>query len=159
MRALSIHQPYASFIIENIKFHETRSWRPHKNMIGETFAIHASKTTRTMHMLRNFVKENDPTDNATRLLCKTALEFLDNDIDNTISYGAIIGTARINYVIDCMGASAHRISILEKSLGNWSQGNYAWHLADVCAIDPIQWKGQQGWFHVPDELIAEAQQS
>ena len=44
MKALTLHQPYASLIAYGIKTIETRSWKPPDDLIGERFAIHAGKT-------------------------------------------------------------------------------------------------------------------
>lgn len=46
MKALSLHQPWASLIAEGVKTIETRSWRVPVPMIGQRFAIHAARTDR-----------------------------------------------------------------------------------------------------------------
>ena len=43
MKAISLHQPWASLIAEGIKTIETRSWAPPKALIGQRIAIHAAK--------------------------------------------------------------------------------------------------------------------
>lgn len=151
MRALSIHQPYASLIIKNMKLHETRSWRPHEDMIGETIAIHASKTRKTLDKF--FSEKEQDTGSMSRCIALMRIEDL---YVTHRPFGAIIGTARISDVIACGGPNTHRISVLEKTLGDWSQGNFAWKLSHVYPIQPIPWKGQQGWFNVPDDIIAAA---
>ena len=43
MKAITLHQPWASLIAVGAKTIETRSWAPPKNLIGERIAIHAGK--------------------------------------------------------------------------------------------------------------------
>ena len=45
MKAISLHQPWASLIAVGIKTIETRSWAPPKALIGQRIAIHAAKKT------------------------------------------------------------------------------------------------------------------
>ena len=42
MKALTLHQPWASLIADGRKTIETRSWAPPRTLIGERIAIHAS---------------------------------------------------------------------------------------------------------------------
>ncbi|WP_103730675.1 ASCH domain-containing protein [Novosphingobium sp. HII-3] len=42
MKALTVHQPFASLIMAGAKPYEFRSWRPHAAMIGQRVVIHAS---------------------------------------------------------------------------------------------------------------------
>ena len=44
MRALTLHQPWATLIALGIKTIETRSWPPPRNLMGQTVAIHAGRT-------------------------------------------------------------------------------------------------------------------
>ena len=44
MRALTLHQPWATLIALGIKTIETRSWPPPAGMLGQTIAIHAGRT-------------------------------------------------------------------------------------------------------------------
>ena len=43
MKALTLHQPWASLIAHGVKTIETRSWAPPARVIGERIAIHAGK--------------------------------------------------------------------------------------------------------------------
>ena len=45
MRAISLHQPWASLIAEGHKDVETRSWAPPGRLVGQRIAIHAAKRT------------------------------------------------------------------------------------------------------------------
>ena len=43
MRAITLHQPWASLIAHGVKDIETRSWPPPQTMVGQRIAIHAGK--------------------------------------------------------------------------------------------------------------------
>ena len=43
MKALTLHQPWASLIVRGYKRLETRSWAPPKKLIGDRIAIHAAQ--------------------------------------------------------------------------------------------------------------------
>ena len=43
MKALTLHQPWASLIADGRKAIETRSWPPPRTLIGKRIAIHAGK--------------------------------------------------------------------------------------------------------------------
>lgn len=43
MKALSLHQPWASAIFAGIKKHETRSWKLSPAVVGVPIALHAAK--------------------------------------------------------------------------------------------------------------------
>lgn len=44
MKAITLHQPWASLIVEGVKKIETRSWLPPKQVLGKQIAIHAGRT-------------------------------------------------------------------------------------------------------------------
>ena len=55
MKAITLHQPWASLIAEGIKTIETRSWAPSREIIGQRIAIHAAKrksTEEDLYILR-----------------------------------------------------------------------------------------------------------
>ena len=59
MKAISLHEPWASLIASGHKTLETRSWRPPKLLVGCTIAIHAAKRRPTKEDLR-VLQEIDP---------------------------------------------------------------------------------------------------
>jgi len=49
----------------------------------------------------------------------------------------------------------HQITEIERIYGNYEIGRFAWFLTDIVALpEAIPFKGHQGFFHVPDELLA-----
>ena len=43
MKAITLHQPWATLIADGAKTIETRSWRPPQTLIGQRIVIHAGK--------------------------------------------------------------------------------------------------------------------
>ena len=137
MKALSIIQPWASLIALGAKKIETRSWRTEYR---EPVAIHASKRI--------------PED--CWLLCfeepfKTALAefFMGNSI--YIPTGSIVAIATI---ADCIPVEQISPELAtEIAFGNYEPGRFAWLLTAVKRFQrPIQCKGAQGLWTVPEEI-------
>ena len=131
IRGLSIRQPWASLIAEGNKRIETRSWSTtHRGLV----AIHASKA-----------------------FPKDALRFAQEEralgrIPPRIPRGAIVAVARIGNVIGTDEA-AWQISGLERHLGDYSDGRYAWYLEDVRALEePIPCRGALSLWKLPPEV-------
>lgn len=70
MKALTLHQPWATLIASGVKTSETRSWPPPKALYGQRIAIHAGRkeiARRDIHLLRGIAERlpwfrpNDPT--------------------------------------------------------------------------------------------------
>lgn len=124
MKVLSIKEPFASLIKNNIKHIETRSWKT--NYRGELY-IHASLTRLT--------KFDD------------RLELLDLIRDMDINCGYIICKCKL---VDCVYMDEDFISKVKKNkreyiCGHYDVGRYAWILDDVKVLDkPIKVKGKLG---------------
>ena len=110
MKAITIWEPYASAIAKGIKKFETRSWKT--NYRG-TIAIHASlKKINNKHLI--LAKQ-----------CKI----------EDLKYGTIVAIAEIT---DCIFMTKQFISTqtpLERQLGNWTEGNYAWKLENIRVVN------------------------
>ena len=150
MKALSIIQPWASFIAYGLKEMETRSWAtPYRGDI----AIHASKESKISREACDDFAEEYPT-------------FV---LPEKLVYGAVIAVARL---VDCLptGAAfstmqmwscdldcAVSIGEIEFTLGDFSPNRYAWLLADVRRLpEPIPYRGAQGLWEFDDALIRSA---
>jgi ASCH domain. len=130
MKVISILEPFASLIKEDIKRIETRSWKTKYR--GEIY-IHASKKKvgkkdERVNKLVNYLKDKD------------------------FKYGAIIAKAKL---VDCIymdeiflqNISENKI---EKECGHYEVGRYAWILEDVEVLDePIYANGQLGIWNYP----------
>lgn len=122
MKVLSIKEPWASLIMNNIKKIETRSWKT--NYRGELF-IHASLSTKNdlnsevQDLIKNMKLNNG------YIICKCKLvdcvymteEFIDNIKNNNHT---------------------------EYICGDYQIGRYAWILDDIEVIELIEAKGKLG---------------
>ena len=125
MKVLTIKEPYATLIKEQIKGIETRSWKT--NYRGEIY-IHASKPKIEKKVLEN----------------KELMTICEN---LTFNQGNIICKGNL---VDCIYMTDEFIKMeKEKNYdnfisGHYKEGRYAWVLEDVEAIEPIAVKGQLG---------------
>lgn len=147
MKALTLHQPYATLIALGAKKIETRSWpTPHRGML----AIHAAATM--PHDVQ---------------LALTHPAFVDKlrpagfTLDargewQGLPLGAVVAVC---HVVDCVRVEALEttpISIWEWHFGDYTPGRYAWKLGDVRALAiPIRTRGAQQLWTVPDHVEAQ----
>lgn len=164
MKAITIHQPWATLIALGEKQYETRSW-PTK--YRGPIAIHAATKkpdTRDIHAstVYEIIKAIRPiTEKAARTTMYLPLELL--------PLGCIVATAEL---VECwkwdeQGGVLVRVSPIveyekvgvvqnhmeiserEKLFGGYGPGRYAWELANVQMLpEPIPAKGQQGLWNV-----------
>jgi len=136
VKAISLWQPWASAIALGIKSVETRHWA---TRYTGPIAIHAAKRWTTAE--REFA----------------AVERALGRLPARLPLGAIVATARL---MGCRFTHdvRHQLGTIERLYGDYSDGRYAWFLTDVVALDePIGYRGAQGLFNVPDELLQAAQ--
>ena len=125
MKVISIIEPWASLIKDNIKFIETRSWKT--TYRGEIY-IHAS--------LKKVSKNDKRIDELIALLK-----------NKNFKYGHIIAKATL---IDCIYMDNEFIKKIinnktEYICGEYREGRYAWILKDITPLNtPIPVKGKLG---------------
>lgn len=141
MRAISLWQPWASAMALGFKRIETRHWRT--NYTG-LLAIHAAKRwTRAEQEFTTMLRTNGI------------------GIPFTLPLGAVVATVRL---VECR--PTERIvpklkakgpaGLVEFNLGNYDAGRWGWIFVDIKPLAaPIPFKGAQGFFDVPDELLRE----
>lgn len=123
MKVLSLREPYASLIKEQIKLIETRSWKT--NYRGELY-IHTSKSKVNLKDLR----------------VKNAFDLLK---DKNLKYGYIILKCQL---VNCVYMDEEFINKIKQNqneyiCGDYQIGRYAWVLNDIQVLDePIPAKGQ-----------------
>ena len=137
MKALSLWQPWASAITLGLKRIETRGWPTgHRGLL----AIHAAK--------RWTLEEREDAAAFARAFGRPELA--------SPPLGALIGTARlvdVRRTEDLVGG----LSGMEEQLGNYAAGRSGWLLEDVRAFrEPVPYRGMQGLFEVPREVLAQA---
>ncbi len=132
MKVISLLEPYASLVKENIKTIETRSWKT--NYRGELF-IHASKRKLTNKMIEEY-------HNQLKLLTNT-----------NFNYGYIIAKCNL---VDCIIMTEELIKEIKKNskeyiCGEYQVGRYAWILEDIKYLKkPIPAKGRLGIWEYKD---------
>jgi hypothetical protein len=147
MKAISLHQPFSSLVGLGAKRFETRSW--YTNYRGQ-LAIHAAKhwseELKQIFFLDPFV---------------SALDAAGIWHPAQLPKGKIVAICSLS---ECF--SIRRDHMLgekikcpvpegnERAFGDFRPGRYAWRLENVIELpEPIPFKGRQGFFNVPDDLI------
>lgn len=131
MKALTLHQPWASLIAHGFKKIETRSWGTYYR--GE-LAIHAAKdfpkyAKEAAHdMYANW--------NGFREMGYTV---------ETLPRGYIVAKVNLVNCVPMTDANIEKVSNFERSLGFYEPNRCMWILEDIEQIDPpIPIKGKQG---------------
>lgn len=153
MKAISLWQPWAQAIALGSKTIETRSWSTaHRGLL----AIHASKRRVVTDLI--FLQS--------QAKWRAALQ-LNGDVKiwDDLPFGAIVAICDL---VDCKRTDDFTVGDLhtlkpsplaiytytERGLGDFAPGRFGWVLQNVRILpEPIPYKGQQGFFNVPDELI------
>lgn len=150
MKAITIHQPWASLIAIGAKRFETRGWKT--NYRGP-IAIHASKK----HP-RQLIPTLDL--DVQKLIYGTFYDRLgiSSGAIDKMPTGCVVAVADL---VDCLQSvdtwtdgyeleGRRLIYSPEYEFGDFTPGRYAWELARVREIDPIPAKGQQGLWNWND---------
>ena len=156
MKAITIHQPWASLLACGAKRYETRSWQ---TKYRGPIAIHASVMKRKCY---DFIG-SAVIDVMEEALISGQQSYLFNDLP----HGGIIATAML---VECWKVIEHtptaiilkqsngigedKISINDPCLkfGDYSVGRYVWGLTNMIMFpEPIPAKGQQGLWNWEDK--------
>lgn len=155
MKALTLHQPYATLIAEGVKKSETRTWYAPPHLYGKRLAIHAAKRP-----LTGDDKE---------LMTEAGLGHLIPRVPR----GKIVATAVLNA---CFQVSSHRsvgsrvvlrigqvmgsqlvnAPYFEDPWGDYYPGRWIWELLNVQKLPlPLPSRGYQSLWTVPPALEAQ----
>lgn len=152
MKALPLWQPWASLVAVGAKKVETRHWPAPAYLIGQRVAIHATKTKRELWIVgtQPFHRRlRDARDAGTLVF-----------IDGELPLGAIVATAVVDATVPMDLAYVRRMAREdpdEQAFGHYAEGRWAWLLRDVQPLaEPVPFKGSQGIFEVPDQLLGGA---
>jgi len=151
VKAISLWQPWASLVALGAKRIETRHWPT--NVRG-TIAIHAAK--KWNRELGGICLE---------MPFRVALWPIDFEPvePDALPRGAVVAVADLYTCAPITFAGSGRPGTLdpaaitreERAFGNYEAGRYAWGLRNVRRLaEPIPFRGAQGFFDVPDELMA-----
>ena len=152
MKAITVHQPWASLLAIGAKQFETRGWQTHYR---GPIAIHAAKVDNYSGM--PFEQRGAALNTANAVLKKLLADFT---CVRDLPHGAIVATAELvechkiigepgkhpHYKWDA-GSTVYDIvaSHDERMFGDWTPGYFAWQLVNVAMLpEPIKAKGQQG---------------
>lgn len=144
MKAITLHQPYATLAAIGAKQYETRGFSTkHRGPI----AIHAGKSHQTMNAITLELwryKDLPYLKPFCKHLVETIQEYTGKPYDEFIwPYGQIIAIAD---VVDCRPAYDLAKELPERviAFGDYGIGRYAWKLENVKLINPVRVTGKQG---------------
>lgn len=135
MRAISLHEPWASLVARGLKRVETRSWPFPPKFRSHIVAIHATKNREaivdgTAARLFSLAKAEPPAE---------------------WPCGRIIAVVRLwdaKLTHEIIGS----ISSIEEAFGNYAPGRWAWQLTEATLLrDPFEVRGYQGFWPLTDE--------
>lgn len=137
MRAISLWQPWASAVPLGFKLIETRHW---STTYRGPLAIHAA--IRWTKDQREFA----------------SIEHSLGRLPARIPRGAIVAVLDLVDVVPTHELLATgRVNPIERIYGDYADGRFGWMFDNVRALPkPIPFTGRQGFFNVPDELVAAA---
>lgn len=143
MKAITIHQPWASLIAMGLKRFETRGWR---TCYRGPLAIHASKNTDWLDL----DKHGPGFDFLMRQY--GFISYRDNamfPIGCVVGHGSLAGCVRSGAFDSLVLYNPSR----ERAFGDWSAGRFGFEIAGVRRLKtPIPWAGQQQLWTVPPKL-------
>ena len=166
MKAISLHQPWASLIALGYKIIETRSWKPPAWLIGQRIAIHAAK--------RKMRPDEDGWGYSDKIYLRdkglpvvesvTIGSLVDSfhwGASNPCPLGMVVATAVLTkavqvecvandraYYIDGDGPLRTLESVPTDIYGDFSPGRWLWFLEDVERLpEPIAAVGHQGFWN------------
>jgi activating signal cointegrator 1 len=145
MKAITVHQPYATLIAIGAKRYETRSW---PTQYRGPIAIHAGKNMDGIYDLAREAKlystglPHTPFAHAAFDAIKASGYYPSPFTCAQFPVGSIVATGEL---VDCFRMGIDIPNNNEYLFGFWSIGRYAWKIANVKFFDtPIPARGQQG---------------
>lgn len=139
MKALTLHQPYASLWASGLKIHETRGW---STSYRGFVAVHASKT-------------KDAADHFDRWANDEGYDRI-----RPLAFGAIVGVVDL---VDCKYTGdglakppwVDALSRTERLFGSFGRRRFGWEAKDAILFrEPIPMRGKQGLFDLAPEFEA-----
>lgn len=157
MKIITLWQPWASLIALGLKQYETRSWlTPYRGPL----LIHAAKRPFVLEEQSGKIRVVDRDadwawQSALELAYETGILTDQSRIPfaHQLPLGTVVAIADLTNCSRMTNFSISEMTQLEKHVGDWRQGRYAWHLDNIRPLaKPIPWKGGQGLRNAPAEL-------
>lgn len=137
MKALSLWQPWASLMMTPRKRFETRSWA---TSYRGPLLIHAAKTKKGFEDMDQLLGA---------VLFEEGLA--------VFPMGGLLGIVELKNCITTEGPTTRamlRTRLTEEIVGNYGPGRFAWETELIHVFkQPIPFKGKQGLFLVPDDIL------
>lgn len=153
MKAISIWQPHASLLLLGPKRYETRGWAVPRSQLGKRVAIHAAKADGDLIEIAEYIlsrKAGIPADERMDAYVAAILEAGYRSCGE-MPRGCIIGSVILRESLAAEHVDDHN------GFGDFSAGRFAWRVSDSKVLPkPVPFRGMQGFFDVPDDLMAEA---
>jgi activating signal cointegrator 1 len=153
MKAISLWQPWASLIATGAKTIETRSW---STRYRGPIAIHAAKRRNIdelIHHLSMWTFQGGLAPLVGKPLDLTGRSW-PGVKHGHLPFGAIVAVAEL-YEVHRTDDLSLGIIDTDRPFGDFRLGRFAWMLRNVQALEePIPWRGSQGFFEVPDDVLA-----
>ena len=131
MKAISLHQPWASLVAVGAKTIETRGRRTFQQ---GPIAIHATKRVIQYPELEDTLEFN-----------AAVREYLGDDWAYTVPTGVVVATATLNECVQVDFFNSPPGSRHEWLFGDYSNGRWMWPLSNIVALDPpVLARGMQG---------------
>ena len=152
MKALTLHQPWASLIACGAKRIETRSWPPPRALIGKRIAIHAGRTmARPASFSHAETKALNSIFDSLHMDTEQGALFVDFVPGSGVlrlPRGAVLATAVLVAAQPTTAENRPPPDSDEALFGDFSPGRYGWELGDVRPLaEPYAVRGLQGlWY-------------
>ena len=137
MKGLSLHQPWASAIALGWKKNETRSRRL---SYRGPLAIHAAKQFSVKDSL---IRQ--------RAQDRLAAANVPGPVPEEFPRGAIVAVCTLDDVVRVEDLPC--LTALEAVWGEYARGRFAYILRDIRRVWPIHFKGMQGLFNIPADIV------
>ena len=137
IKAISLHQPWASLIAMRLKKFETRSWLT--NYRGKLVICAAKKNT--------LQQQSSYEDLASSLLLDLTVQPW-----SSLPLGMAIAVVDLTDCIEMTDEFIDEQSEAELLCGHWESGRFAWKLENVQPLpQPLPIKGKQGLWNITDD--------
>ncbi len=145
MKCISLWNPWAFLMAIDKKRFETRSW---PTSYRGPLAIHAAKRWNPQLELLC------TTEPFKSIIIGELGQLHYGNLEAYLPFGQIIAVVDL---LDCQKitmAPMNMPSSHEFAFGDYTIGRYVWQTRNVRRINPMPYKGQQGFFDIPDSLVS-----